>query len=80
MEKQSTHPLAEAVLRKFSEAPVLDEEIEVEVLVGQGARSVVSGEEIQIHETTRYRQPFGRSFFSYARMGEAKARDGCNSC
>ena len=48
MEKQSTHPLAEAVLRKFSEAPVLDEEIEVEVLVGQGVRSVVSGEEIQI--------------------------------
>ena len=48
MEKQSTHPLAEAVLRKFSEAPVLNEEIEVEVLVGQGVRSVVSGEEIQI--------------------------------
>ena len=48
MEKQSTHPLAEAVLRKFSRLPVLNEEIEVEVLVGQGVRSVVSGEEIQI--------------------------------
>ena len=48
MEKQSTHPLAEAVLRKFSHLPVLNEEIEVEVLVGQGVRSVVSGEEIQI--------------------------------
>lgn len=48
MEKQSTHPLAEAVLRKFSELPVLNEEIEVEVLVGQGVRSVVSGEEIKI--------------------------------
>lgn len=48
MEKQSTHPLAEAVLRKFSEFPILNEEIEVEVLVGQGVRSVVSGEEIKI--------------------------------
>ena len=48
MEKQSTHPLAEAVLRKFSALPVLNEEIEVEVLVGQGVRSVVSGEEIHI--------------------------------
>ena len=48
MEKQSTHPLAEAVLRKFSELPVLDGEIEVEVLVGQGVRSVVQHEEIYI--------------------------------
>lgn len=48
MEKQSTHPLAQAVVQKFSEWTVLDEEIEVEVLVGQGVRSVVSGEEIQI--------------------------------
>ena len=48
MEKQSTHPLAQAVVQKFSDWTVLDEEIEVEVLVGQGVRSVVSGEEIQI--------------------------------
>ena len=48
MEKQSTHPLAQAVVQKFSEWTVLDEEIEVEVLVGQGVRSVVSGEEIHI--------------------------------
>ncbi len=48
MEKQSTHPLAQAVVQKFSEWTVLKEEIEVEVLVGQGVRSVVSGEEIQI--------------------------------
>lgn len=48
MEKQSTHPLAQAVVQKFSEWTVLDEEIEVEVLVGQGVRSIVSGEEIHI--------------------------------
>ena len=48
MEKQSTHPLAQAVVQRFNEWTVLKEEIEVEVLVGQGVRSVVSGEEIQI--------------------------------
>ncbi len=48
MEKQSTHPLAQAVVQKFSEWTVLDEEIEVEVLVGQGVRSVVSGKQIHI--------------------------------
>ena len=48
MEKQSTHPLAQAVVQKFSEWTVLDEEIEVEVLVGQGVRSVVGGEQIHI--------------------------------
>ena len=48
MEKQSTHPLAQAVVQEFSEWSVLDEEIEVEVLVGQGVRSIVSGEEIHI--------------------------------
>ena len=48
MEKQSTHPLAQAVVQKFSDWTVLDEEIEVEVLVGQGVRSVVSGKQIHI--------------------------------
>lgn len=48
MEKQSTHPLAQAVVQKFSDWTVLDEEIEVEVLVGQGVRSVVGGEQIHI--------------------------------
>ncbi len=48
MEKQSTHPLAQAVVQKFSDWTVLEEEIEVEVLVGQGVRSVVSGEQIHI--------------------------------
>jgi len=48
MEKQSTHPLAQAVVQKFSDWTVLEEEIEVEVLVGQGVRSVVRNEEIHI--------------------------------
>lgn len=48
MEKQSTHPLAQAVVQKFSEWTELDEKIEVEVLVGQGVRSVVRNEEIHI--------------------------------
>ena len=48
MEKQSTHPLAQAVVQRFSDWTVLEEEIEVEVLVGQGVRSVVRGEEIHI--------------------------------
>ena len=48
MEKQSTHPLAQAVVQRFSDWTVLEEEIEVEVLVGQGVRSVVRNEEIHI--------------------------------
>ena len=48
MEKQSTHPLAQAVVQKFSDWTVFEEEIEVEVLVGQGVRSVVRNEEIHI--------------------------------
>ena len=48
MEKQSTHPLAQAVVQRFSDWTLLEEEIEVEVLVGQGVRSIIRNEEIHI--------------------------------
>lgn len=48
MEKQSTHPLAQAVVQRFSDWTLLEEEIEVEVLVGQGVRSIIRNEEIRI--------------------------------
>ena len=48
MEKQSTHPLAQAVVQRFGDWTLLEEEIEVEVLVGQGVRSIIRNEEIHI--------------------------------